>query len=185
MDADGWSTGVVRRGLAFLVALALAGCSGADEPIATASAGATVTAAAPTGATLTGPAVSCAHDLGGTAPSGDRHRLVLDAVAVPTATLVPNETGEPGWLFAKQGLVVRAGVPASVSVAPEAADRVRIRWGSPGPEGTAIHVPACPSGSGWLAFAGGYLVREPTCVPLVVDVEGRREHVGVSVGVVC
>ncbi|MGN9911257.1 hypothetical protein ACTMTJ_27240 [Phytohabitans sp. LJ34] len=141
------------------------GCSDADEPKP--------------------PAVPCAHDLGGTPPTDDAYRIVLDAVALPAGTLTPQESGEPGRLFAKQGLVVRANTEVDITIAPEAAAGTRIGWGSPAPEATAVHVPACPSGSGWLAFAGGYTVRAPTCVPLVVEAHGRRERVEVSVGADC
>lgn len=130
--------------------------------------------------------VSCAHDLGGAAPDTRDYRVVLDAVALPAGTLEPHESGEPGWLFAKRGLLVRAGAEVQISVAPEGAATARIGWGNPGPEGTAFSVPACPGGpSGWLAFAGGYTVREPTCLPLVVRVDGREESTAVSVGVPC
>lgn len=148
----------------------------------------TTAAASPpagTASTGSGPVVPCEHDLGATPPEDDRDRLVLDAVAVPTFQLDPAETNEPGWLFAKHGLVVRAGTPVTISVAPEAATQARIGWGSPGPKGTTIHVPACSSRSGWLAFAGGYLVRTPTCVPLIVEAGGRQERVGISVGAAC
>lgn len=148
--------------------LLTAGCSGADEPKPPA-----------------GPAVACAHDLGGAPPTDDGYRLVLDAVALPAGTLTPQESGEPGWLFAKQGFVVRAGTSVDITVAPEAAADARIGWGSPAPAATAVHVPACPSGSGWLAFAGGYTVRAPACVPLLVEAHGRRERVEVSVGATC
>jgi hypothetical protein len=171
-----------RRGLAILCGLALAGCSGVDQPNRAADSPPPSAAVSATGTAHAGPA--CAHDLGGTAPS-DPHRLVLDAVVLPTTTLVPQESGEPDWLFAKHGLVVRAGTSVEITVAPEVADRVRIGWGSPGPEGTTIHVPACQSASGWLAFAGGYTVRSATCVPLIVRANGRQERVGVSVGAAC
>jgi hypothetical protein len=161
--------------------LSVAGCAAADAPAPAASSRSPSTAAA----TTAGPAVSCAHDLGTDAPDGGGYRLVLDAVAVPTGKLVPQDSDEPGWLFAKSGLVVRAGTLVDVAVAPDAVTGVRVGWGSPGPEGTAIHVPACPSGSGWLAFAGGYSVRTPACVPLIVRAHGQRERVAVSVGVAC
>jgi hypothetical protein len=161
--------------------LAAAGCSGADVPKPPPDGPSSSSAVD----TTAGPTVPCAHDLGADAPDGGGYRLVLDAVAVPTGTLVPQESGEPGWLFAKSGLVVRASTPVDVAVAPDAAGRVRIGWGSPGPEATTIHVPACPSGSGWLAFAGGYSVRTPACVPLIVRAHGKQERVDVSVGVAC
>jgi hypothetical protein len=110
---------------------------------------------------------------------------VLDAVALPTRTLQVSESGVPGELFAKQGLVVRAGTPVRIAVAPDAPAGTRIGWGSPGPEGTAIVVPACPHNSGWLAFAGGYTVREAACVPLIVRVGEREERASVAVGEDC
>lgn len=180
-----------RTGLAVVCGLVLAGCSGEGEPTASRSSPAavpTTAATSPPAGTASpgsGPAIPCEHDLGGTAPDPDWGRLVLDAVAIPTFQMVPAETIEPGWLYAKDGLQVRAGTPVDISVAPEAAAWARIGWGSPGPKGTTIHVPACPSRSGWLAFAGGYWVREPRCLPLIVEVGGRRERVSVSVGAAC
>lgn len=177
-------------GLVVLGGLVVAGCSVADEPKSSADgrsppAAVTATASGSADAEISDAGPACSHDLGGTTPPVDTYRLVLDAVALPTRTLVPEESGEPGWLFAKHGLVVRAGTPVEIRVAPEAVTRVRIGWGSPGPEGTTIRVPACPGDSGWLAFAGGYSVRTPTCVPLIVQADGRRERVGVSVGASC
>ncbi|PZG02441.1 hypothetical protein [Micromonospora deserti] len=177
-------------GLVLLAAWVVAGCSVVDEPPAgsrSPHAAVTVTASGSVGTETSGPGpvVPCSHDLGVTTPPNDEYRLVLDAVAVPTKTLAPRQSGEPDWLFAKQGLVVRAGTPVEIMVAPEAVTRARIGWGSPGPEGTTIHVPACPSGSGWVAFAGGYAVRTPTCVPLIVRAQGRQERFGVGVGADC
>lgn len=128
--------------------------------------------------------VSCAHDLGATAPR-DTARLVLDSVVLPTRMLEVHESGEPGRLFAKNGLIVRADVAVDIAVAPEAAAEVSIGWGGPGPQGAAVQVPACPSSSGWLAFAGGYTVRAPGCVPLIIRVAGREERANVAVGADC
>jgi hypothetical protein len=129
--------------------------------------------------------VDCAHDLGGRPPDAG-YRVVLDAVALPTARLEAQASGESGRLFAKQGLLVRAGTAVELTVAPSAAAAgVTIGWGSPGPEGATIRVPACPSANGWLAFAGGYTVAEPTCVPLIVRAGGRERRAEVRVGVDC
>ncbi|WP_250002765.1 hypothetical protein [Actinoplanes sp. M2I2] len=129
-------------------------------------------------------AIDCAHDLGARPPS-EGYPLVLDAVALPTAVLQANESGEPGRLFAKTGLLVRAGTAVELSVAPEAAGDVIIGWGSPGPKGTTVRVPACPDAKGWVVFAGGYTVSEPVCVPLIVRVGDREQRAEVSVGVSC
>lgn len=188
--------GLDRTALSGLVVvvcgLLVAGCSAADGPKPGAggrspSAVVAVTVSGSVGTEMSdaGATVPCSDDLGVTTPIDDQYRLVLDAVALPARTLVPQGSGEPGWLFAKQGLVVRAGTAVDIMVAPGAVGHVRIGWGSPGPEATAIHVPACPSGSGWLAFAGGYTVRTPTCVPLLVRTHGQQERVEVGVGAHC
>ena len=162
----------------------LSGCSPADRP-RPAPSGATSKPAATPATVGSGPAVSCAHDIGGTPPDADAYELVLDAVALPAGTLDPQQSGEPGWLFAKQGLVVRAGIAVEITIAPPAGTRARIGWGSPGPEGTTLQVPACPSGSGWLAFAGGYTVRDPMCVPLIIRTSGQQQRADVRVGAGC
>jgi hypothetical protein len=111
---------------------------------------------------------------------------VLDAVALPTGlVLQANESSERGWLFAKQGLVVRADTVVDLEVPAAAAAHVRIGWGSPGPQGQRLRVPGCRSESGWLAFAGGYTVDTPRCVPLMVRSGGREVLVRIGVGVPC
>ena len=125
--------------------------------------------------------VDCAHDIGGR-PPGNGFRLILDAVALPAGVLEAHDSGEPGRLFAKTGLLVRAGTAVDLTVTTPG---VTLRWGSPGARGTTIHVPACPSAGGWLAFAGGYTVTEPTCVALTVRVGGREHQARVSVGRSC
>ncbi|MEU4422215.1 hypothetical protein AB0F81_16435 [Actinoplanes sp. NPDC024001] len=130
--------------------------------------------------------IPCTHDIsGGRATPGEGYRLVLDAVALPAGTLEPHPTDDPNRYFAKHGLVVRANTAVEVRLAPEAALGVSIGWGSPGPEGTSVRVPACPGTNGWLAFAGGYTVPKPMCVPLVIRVAGREDEARVSVGVPC
>ncbi|MBL7258294.1 hypothetical protein [Paractinoplanes lichenicola] len=128
-------------------------------------------------------AVDCAHDIGGRPPDDD-FRLILDAVALPTAQLQASDSGEPGRLFAKTGLLVRAGTAVELTVDPSARG-VTIGWGSPGPEGTTIRVPACPNVNGWLAFAGGYHVPQPMCVPLIVRANGSEQRAEVRVGADC
>jgi hypothetical protein len=129
-------------------------------------------------------AVACAHVIDRPASPRADLEVVLDAVALPTGVLEPVASGEPGWLFAKRGLLVRAGVAVRVEVAAEAAGRARIGWGSPAEAGPVARVPAC-GGSGWIAFAGGYTVDAPACVPLTVQARGRTASVRVGVGVAC
>jgi hypothetical protein len=182
-----------KRWRAALLVPLLAACSAEPPAPPTAAPAASQTApgsAVPGSAAPASPAapssagsdfVDCAHDIGGRPPDSG-FRLVLDAVALPTGVLQANDSGEPGRLFAKTGLLVRAGRAVELTVTTPG---VTIGWGSPGPEGTTIRIPACPNANGWLAFAGGYTVTEPTCVDLTVRSGNREEQAQVSVGRRC
>ncbi|MBM2621321.1 hypothetical protein JIG36_38045 [Actinoplanes sp. LDG1-06] len=194
----------MRMVAALVGALLLAGCSGADDtpgngssasadtrgsgssaPADTPGSGASATPGRGSGGTpgsgTGGTRVDCAHDIGGRPPDNS-YRLVLDAVALPTGRLQTAGSGEPGRLFAKTGLLVRAGTEVELTATTE---DVTIGWGSPGPEATTITVPACPSAAGWLAFPGGYHVPKPMCVNLIVRAHGREERAEVRVGADC
>lgn len=95
------------------------------------------------------------------------------------------ETNEPGRLFAKQGLVVRADTIVELAIPSTAAANARIGWGSPAHMGRELRVPGCASTTGWLAFAGGCTVDSPTCLPLTIRSNGREAHVRIAVGVAC
>lgn len=92
-------------------------------------------------------------------------------------------------LFAKWGLVIRAGAEFRLIVPHGLLGRVSIDWGNAdeGHVGTTIVVHACRGGQGdrWLAFAGGYWVRRPVCAPLTVAAHGRRRRVWVGIGTAC
>jgi len=90
------------------------------------------------------------------------YQLVLPGVAMPVARVLeahPTGAAEPtNRLFAKWGLVVRAGTALDLQLLPGWEQRARIRWGSSDAPGVAVHAPSCqaPSGTGqWLHFAGG------------------------------
>jgi hypothetical protein len=124
-------------------------------------------------------------------PPGD-YRVVVQNVAVPAASVLQaNESGDPDpavRLFAKWGLVVRAGASVDLQVGSGWEDRARIGWGKPGSPGVAVHVPACPVPSGqtvWLHFAGGTWVAQPACVPLIVRSQGKEAQVLLGVGMPC
>ncbi|MCO8271130.1 hypothetical protein M1L60_11050 [Actinoplanes sp. TRM 88003] len=181
----------LRAGWAALLAVLVAACSTSPTPSGPPSTptgpsapSAATGPSAPTGSP-SGDArpdsVDCAHDIGGRPPD-DNFRLVLDSVALPTRVLEAHDSGEPGRLFAKTGLLVRADRAIEMTVTTPG---VTLGWGSPGPEGTTIRVPPCPSPQGWLAFAGGYEVTAPTCVALTVRAGGREQQAEVSVGAEC
>ena len=178
---------------AAVLALAVAGCSPDPVPAPppapsalTPSAPALATSAPAASSVSPAPGtVDCAHVIGGEEAPSDGAQVVLDAVSLPSRVLEPHDAGEPGWLFAKQGLVIRAGTAVELTIDPSVADRATIGWGSPGPQGTTIRVPACQGAHRWLAFAGGYTVREPLCIPLIVRANGREQRASISVGTRC
>jgi hypothetical protein len=135
------------------------------------------------------------------APPPDRE-VVLGDIGLPTGmvlTASPSGEADPAArLYAKAGLVVRAGAVADVRVAPGWEDRARIAWGQqPLTPGPGVHAAACPvpcqysrcTSSGraaqWLGFAGGFFVDQPICLPLIVDAGGKQARVFISVGVPC
>ena len=108
--------------------------------------------------------------------------VVLDNVALPVGrTLQVNPAGSESELplFAKHGLVVRAGAAVELQVPPGWETRVQAWLGKPGGTRTGGNVPACPARgqAPWLVFAGGYWVDAPVCVPLIVRTQGRETQV--------
>jgi hypothetical protein len=132
--------------------------------------------------------VSCADSIDRAAELPGDYRLVAQVVAVPTDPLLsasPSGESDPAAkLFAKWGLVVRAGATAEIAVAPGWADEARVGWGTPGTPAASVRVVACPSGA-WTVFAGGTWVAEPACVPLVIRAGGRTEQIRLPIGVAC
>jgi hypothetical protein len=92
-------------------------------------------------------------------------------------------------LFAKWGLVVRAGAEFRLIVPLELRRRVSIGWGNAGEGhvGTTIVVHGCRGQrrDRWLDFAGGYWVRRPVCAPLIVAADGRLRRVPIGIGTAC
>ncbi|HEX6681204.1 MAG TPA: hypothetical protein VF062_00300 [Candidatus Limnocylindrales bacterium] len=117
--------------------------------------------------------------------------VFLDAVALPTReVLQPNPSGEPDWLFAKFGLLVRATRTVTLTVDPSAAEWARIGW-SDLDYSTELTIPVCSgTDSRFRVYAGGYEVRSgPRCLPLIVrsgdgDGDGTA-RARISVGVAC
>jgi hypothetical protein len=137
--------------------------------------------------------ITCEHSIDG-GPPPDGYTVVLGAVALPASPRYPAlQAGTDGpdpaaGVFAKAGLVVRAGTGARIEVPTDATLRVGIGWsGWPSAPARSIDVPSCPDarGTGWLAFAGGYWADRPLCLPLTVTAGGRRQTVEVGVGTAC
>lgn len=120
--------------------------------------------------------------------------VVLGVVALPTSAVGPalqtSLDREPPLprLFAKTGLLVRAGTDFRIVVAAPAGDRFGIGWGSAAAPSKAVVVHHC-SGKGlpgrWLAYAGGYWLDRPACVRLQVRTAARQKSVQIGLGTPC
>jgi len=172
-------------------AAALAGCTA--DPRGPAGAG---PSAQPSPVPITGTAtLVCDHSIdGGPPPPG--FQVILGVVALPTseagpalqAARVGNSPDAPA-LFAKTGLIVRAGAQLELETAEQPGNRTALSWGSWTQEAPTRRfvVPGCPDdrGTGWLAYAGGYYADRPLCLPLTVRSGDREQQVRIGVGVAC
>jgi uncharacterized RDD family membrane protein YckC len=114
---------------------------------------------------------------------------------------VTGEAGGPiSWwranarYWAKTGLDIKAGASFELVVPPEWRGRLSIAWGNGAPRTTRLQVAACrwmasPSQSSparaWLGFAGGYWVRNPACVSLLVRAGHQTRRVHIGIGAAC
>jgi hypothetical protein len=133
----------------------------------------------------------------GTGPPPRGMRVVLGVVALPATPSArralqasPSTLRDPAArLFAKQGLVIRAATRFRLIVPDRFRDRLSIAWGSSSDSRRAstfaVNGCAGPAGVRWLAYAGGYYVRDPMCAPLIVETGGRRQQVQIGIGKPC
>lgn len=138
----------------------------------------------------------CAETIGNEAP-GRGMTIALGVVALPASprmrqALQTASTGSPdpaARLFAKWGLVIRAGADVQLIVPRELRGRASIGWGNAGEGhvGETILVRGCDGRQhgGWLDFAGGYWVRSPICLPLTVAGYGQQRRVSIGIGTAC
>ncbi len=118
------------------------------------------------------------------------YEILLDAMALPTSDSAPaalqaslrGEDDEPSY-FAKTGLLVRADAAFDLTVEHDA-DVASIGWGAPADFSPQISSQGCES-EGWIAFAGGFVVREPRCVELTISSGGDTQTFAVGAGAGC
>ena len=197
-----------RRGLALVTAaviamLLLAACtsgtarSGTGKTSPTTTSGYTPTPPnGPSTSSATPAAESvldCGNAIDGNAPVAP-FQVVLGVVALPISpgypalqTSLSGDGNGPLRLFAKTGLVIRPGTTFELIVPARFTNRLSIGWGSPGTPSHRVVVSNCASmgGGGWLAYAGGYWIDHPACVPIIVRAGGRQQQVHIGVGTAC
>jgi hypothetical protein len=132
--------------------------------------------------------LECRTVIGSEHTPGAERTVAGHSAALTTGRVLqtsPSGESDPrAALFAKDGLLVRRGSPFELIVPARWRNRLSISWGD-APRTTRLKVAACPAnapGNEWLAFAGGYFVPKPACVPLIVKTATatRRVHIGVG-----
>ncbi len=139
------------------------------------------------------PSLACGQYIDTHRPTPD-YTVVLGVVALPTApkavALQTSASGDPSIrLFAKTGLLIRTGTKFELAIPPAWDGRLRIGWANgparPGPGLLVSCHPYPGDGSGWLAYPGGFWLRRPACVPLLVKTRGRSRRVQIGLGTPC
>ena len=142
--------------------------------------------------------VNCDEAIGEGVPGSDPGTGsvgILGVVGLPASpqhmSLQTSASGESGpgmRLFAKQGLYAKATAQFEILVPAEYVGRAAVVWGNPGTPTTHLFFGPCgsiPTKTGWLSYAGGYLVADPMCLPLLVRSAGHEERVTIGVGRPC
>ena len=195
-----------RRGWASLaaavIAMLLAGCTGTSVASRPGNAGPVMTSGR-SPAQLSGSATSSATPAGESALACDSYidgnapvaplQVVLGVVALPVSPGYPalgtSLSGEGNGalrLFAKTGLLIRPDTTFELIVPAGFASRLSIGWGSPGTPSHRVVVNDCSNpGGGWLAYAGGFWIDRPACVPIIVRAGGQQQEVHIGLGTPC
>jgi hypothetical protein len=173
---------------AAVIAMLLAGCTGTSVAPGPGKAAPATSSAALAGAS----ALACGDYIANNASAAPLP-VVLGVVGLPASPRYPalgtslsgDGSGAPR-LFAKTGLVIRPGTTFELIVPAAFARRLSIGWGLPGTRSHRVMVSDCPDpGRGWLAYAGGYWIDHPACVPIIVRSGGRQQTVHIGLGTPC
>jgi hypothetical protein len=139
-----------------------------------------------------GSALACANYIDANASAAPM-QVVLGVVALPASPRYPalgtslsGEGDKALRLFAKTGLVIKPGTTFELIVPAPFNHRLSIGWGLPGTPSHRVAVNNCPNpGHGWLAYAGGYWIDHPACVPIIVRAGGKQQTVHIGIGTPC
>lgn len=138
--------------------------------------------------------VPCDHIIFDLAAPSPPRRVVLEHVALPPERFPfrPHYSRHrrPFPYFAKDGIDVRyVDAVVELVVPVDWRKRFAIGWGSPARPTWSVRIPPCAQigypGGEWRAYAGGYWLRKPACVPLIVRVGGETTRIRLGIGVDC
>jgi hypothetical protein len=140
----------------------------------------------------------CQEVIGSSSAPRTDESVVFDRVALPTGRVLQafpsSATDSTPWLFAKNGLLIRRGMSFDLIIPEGLQGGFAIGWGSPGPLTRHLRIPGCQpthtlnpirESDQWLAYAGGYYVKEPACVSLSVKAGQETQTVQIGVGTPC
>jgi hypothetical protein len=170
---------------AAVIAMLLAGCTSTSVALAP---GKPTSSAAPAG----GSALACGNYVDANASAASL-QVVLGVVALPASPRYPalgtslsGEGNKALRLFAKTGLVIKPGTTFELIVPAPFTRRLSIGWGLPGTPSHRLVVNSCPNPGGkWLAYAGGYWIDHPACVPIIVRAGSKQQTVHIGIGTPC
>ncbi len=121
-------------------------------------------------------------------------QTVLGVVGLATSPHGPAiQTGLTGdrdpsrRLFAKTGLIIRAGARFTLTVPAGSPGGLGIGCGNSARPHRDVVIAGCPDveHTGWLSYPGGFWINHPACVSLVVRAGGRTQQVHIGLGVAC
>ncbi len=178
----------MRLGVVWMMSVLLAtGCSnGSEEVLGSTPVG---DSARSTSTTARGDLLPCQNMIFTDKAVPEDYEVLLDVIALPTANSAPralqvgrHDGTDPPSYFAKTGLLVRSGAAFDLEV--ENPRTAGIRWGSPAEFSSTISSQGC-QGESWIAFAGGFIVQDPTCVRLKLTVGDQQKVFSVGAGTAC
>lgn len=188
----------IRAMLVALVLAAATACTGAQDDDEEGAAAATTPGQPSSGSSATPVPIRCGGVIGGGEP-GPEYKIVQDAVALPSTgrpalqaqplagghANIDSDVIDSGWYWAKWGLVVRGATPVELAVPDELSNDMRIGWGQL-IEPAASTVMDCDDTDRWIAFAGGYWVRDLGCYAVDVTVgTNPTQRVDIGIGAPC
>jgi len=117
----------------------------------------------------------------------DGERVLFDSVAVPPRYRAQVWSVSGDWPYwRKAGLLVRAGTKRVSVTVPEAwRNRLAITWGDSGTVAALRIEPCNRPPNKWNVYTGGFYLRAPACVPLIVRVGARSTTVRFGLGTRC